>query len=467
MRQLLLLVALAAPASAADSPSGWHSGTPAANAASVLAGPADKPVITVPKELRRRVRGPTVLFYFSPTCPHCRHVAREVQALALSLDGRAELVGIASGSSTPEGVAEFRATFGVTFPILFDTDRAIGGALAIRSTPSAMLVEPDGKDTLKVSDLWYPYMPGFDAFVLGRAQGNLWATFTPDTYHGSRMCGTCHTEEYQGWSLSHHSVAWRTLQRKDAADDPKCTGCHVTGNGEPTGWNGDPTSHLVDVGCESCHGPGGPHDGTVTDPTSTCAACHDAEHSIAFTVAKGMPLIDHYAGSSLTEEQLRARLMALYDGDAPRELLAFPEGDTVGSAACAECHAAEHTWWASSPHASAMAPLGDSAEDPACVRCHATSAKMGVPPASELTAFRTEEGVGCEACHGPGAEHVRSAGAPGTIEGLGESCPVCVIEAVCTSCHTKKWDSDWDLDTHLPVVKHLPPAGPPAPQATP
>jgi hypothetical protein len=40
--------------------------------------------------------------------------------------------------------------------------------------------------------------------------------------------------------------------------------------------------------------------------------------------------------------------------------------------------------------------------------------------------------------------------------GLGDSCPVCVIEAVCTSCHTTGWDPLWDLDKDLPKVKHAP-----------
>ena len=236
----------------------------------------------------------------------------------------------------------------------------------------------------------------------------------------------------------------------------------------PKGWDGDPTSHLVDVGCESCHGPGGPHDGAPTDPSTACAACHDADHSIAFSYAKGLPLIDHYAGNAVSKQQLRERRLALYDSEAPRELLAFPEGDTVGSAVCSTCHTSEHTWWASSAHAHAMDPLPpEAATDPSCVACHATPRTIGGAPATTLAAFRTDQGVSCESCHGPGGAHVDSGGAKSTIEGLGESCPVCVIEAICTSCHTAKWDADWDLDTHLPRMKHTLPNESPAPSGAP
>jgi len=49
---------------------------------------------------------------------------------------------------------------------------------------------------------------------------------------------------------------------------------------------------------------------------------------------------------------------------------------------------------------------------------------------------------------------VAAGGGKDNIQGLGESCPVCVLEALCTSCHTQEWDKDWDLDTHLKAIDH-------------
>jgi len=90
-----------------------------------------------------------------------------------------------------------------------------------------------------------------------------------------------------------------------------------------------------------------------------------------------------------------------------------------------------------------------------CVKCHASPKVHGGPVAQELSAFAVDEGgVGCESCHGPGGKHVAAGGGTDNIEGLGEDCPVCVLEALCTSCHTSEWDPGWALETRLEAVKH-------------
>jgi hypothetical protein len=367
----------------------------------------------------------------------------------------ANFIWVASGSSTEAELLEFKATYAVHGTLLHDTDREIVAAIGARSTPSAVLLEPSNeKNAGRVKDFWYPYLGGHDGLVEGRVTGNMMGVFRPGEYRGNQHCAACHSNEHLSWALTHHSIAWRTLEQRGAHTDPKCTGCHVTGNGQPTGWDGTPHSKLTDVGCESCHGPGGPHDGTRADPKESCAQCHDADHSIDFSVGKGLPLIDHYRGYNLTEEQVQKAVTDLYEGRVPRALLAFPEGVQVGAAACQSCHASEHMQWSMSRHSGAMASLDkdDKHKDPACVRCHAT-AKMSGPPPAALGDFHTGEGVGCESCHGPGEAHVK-APSKDNIEGLGDDCPVCVIEAVCTNCHTAEWDPRWDLDLKLPKVGH-------------
>ncbi len=458
-RPALLLIALTATAlGASPDPRGWTAGgVMAQGAQKVIDGAAEHPTIVVPKALAAAVTGPTLVFYFSPTCGHCRTVAREVDALhdRLVAAKTGRVLGVASGSSTEADLAEFVATYAVGFEILLDTDREMGASLAVRSTPSALWVLPTRGRELEVTELWYPYRPGLDAFVEARASGDVWSVFKPGEYLGNNWCGSCHGLEQAAWALTHHSVAWRTLVEAGKTADPACTDCHVTGAGQPTGWRPDDgDSILTDVGCESCHSPGGPHDGTRVDARTTCKTCHDSKHSIAFSVDKGLPLIDHYAPLGMTDDEAKERRMALYNGTAPRELLAFPDGANVGSAACVDCHASEHAWWSDNGHASAMASLrSEGGDDPACVACHATAKRSGLPPQS-VAGFRVLEGVGCESCHGPGEAHVAAGGGTDNIEGLGEDCPVCVIEAVCTSCHTTKWSPDWSLETRLEAIRH-------------
>ena len=78
---------------------------------------------------------------------------------------------------------------------------------------------------------------------------------------------------------------------------------------------------------------------------------------------------------------------------------------------------------------------------------------LAPPSPTDLSAWRTQEGVGCESCHGPGGAHAAAPSAT-NIVGLGESCPECVIEAICTSCHTEQWDPDWELKARLGAIDH-------------
>lgn len=450
------LLAVVSVAATVD-PRGWSEGKPAAAAAQILAGPELTPV-TLPKDLARRIAGPTLLFYFSPGCPHCVRVAPEIAALAKRTAGSLTVIGVAAGgTATPAVVEYFKITHGWTFEVVRDETRAIGAAMGAEGTPAALLVDKVG-GAVVARDRWYPYAPGADVLVEMRlSKGDPFAAFQGRGYLGSRACASCHVHEAEAWLLSHHSVAWATLVKDDKHTDPECVACHVTGMGQPGGWDGNPESKLVDVGCEACHGAAGPHDGVPTAPEGTCAACHDAKHSIAFSYAKGLPLLDHFRSVAMSDAELVEARKSLIQGEVSRDLLAFADGERVGSAACASCHAAEHAQWAASPHAHAMATLvgAKAADQPACVSCHAT-ARVGGPPPATLEGYRMDESVGCESCHGPGGAHVAAKGGKDNIVGLGESCPVCVIEAVCTRCHTSAWDPDWDLDRDLPRAGHRP-----------
>ncbi len=457
---VLALLTTAAVASTTADPRGWTEGEEPASGTSRVLGPISETPIEakLPRALAKRIDRPTLLVYFSPTCPHCIRVAPELQALSERLGEAAQVIGISGASATDAELLTFTTEHGITFEIYPDSDREIGAALNIRSTPSAVLVVRKGRK-LYFEDLWYPYVPGTDTLVQMRVSEDPWSVFTPNTYMGNHACGACHRTEIESWTLSHHSIAWRTLVKNGDHTNAECTECHVTGAGKPTGWDGAPTSALVNVGCESCHGPGGPHDGHPTTPSDTCEGCHDANHSIGFSYERGVPLIDHYRTATMADASFREARRALVDGEVEQSLLSFDEGEYVGTASCTGCHEAEHTQWSATTHAGAMTTLnkGKSTDNPTCVSCHATPKTPGPRP-TDVEAYFTSDGVGCESCHGPGGAHVQDGGGKDNIVGLGESCPVCVVEAICTSCHTKAWDAAWELDQRLPAVKHVHPA---------
>ena len=110
-------------------------------------------------------------------------------------------------------------------------------------------------------------------------------------YVGSPACGACHREAYAWWRGHGHGNAYLTLQEGNKEFNLDCVGCHVTGYQEP---GGSTVTHnmngaLVNVGCESCHGPGAAHSkdpekfSILRDtPESTCVRCHNAQHSDLF-----------------------------------------------------------------------------------------------------------------------------------------------------------------------------------------
>ena len=118
---------------------------------------------------------------------------------------------------------------------------------------------------------------------------------------GSQSCVQCHKEDDQSWHASKHSHAWQTLIDKRSQVDPSCQVCHTTGYGLGGGFVQVAKSlPLVNVGCESCHGPSQAH---VLDPKikttylsrEQCVRCHDHENSPEFEYSKYWAKIVHGA----------------------------------------------------------------------------------------------------------------------------------------------------------------------------
>jgi hypothetical protein len=124
-------------------------------------------------------------------------------------------------------------------------------------------------------------------------------------YAGSDSCLECHPAAARLWKKSAHYHAFNTLIAKGAEADPKCVGCHSVGFGSPSGYRREyGRARLVDVGCESCHGPGSLHVREQSGEASVsfkfrplgagdCQKCHYGEFSRPFNWDNFWPAVAH------------------------------------------------------------------------------------------------------------------------------------------------------------------------------
>lgn len=110
----------------------------------------------------------------------------------------------------------------------------------------------------------------------------------------------------------------------------------------------------------------------------------------------------------------------------------------IGSTACAECHAREYDTWSKTRHASAMHSLERVEVDgrPDCYVCHVSSRATLPGTSGNGIPVRNArfDNVGCESCHGPGAQH-KSVRAQLSVS----------PEATCGQCHVGKFSDGFEF----------------------
>ena len=279
-------------------------------------------------------------------------------------------------------------------------------------------------------------------------------------FTGNDACGVCHEQEYATWQYTKHATAFDTLVTHGAERRKDCVGCHVVGYEEKGGYDfATRPAHLEDVGCESCHGRGGPHlsptfvpvvesgeDKGKKDYAQVCSTCHNPTHSLGFEFDTFHPLVSHATIAGMSNEE-RAGLL---EGGPSRDLLPT-SADHVGSLACQSCHTKEFETWKASPHAHAVATLEAKGEatNTECLQCHTTAYGKpgGFPEGAKVADHGDLASVGCESCHGPGGDHIgENAKRVGTILSLGDKCDSCAILKVCGSCHDDANDPGFQFE---------------------
>ena len=410
---------------------------------------------------------PLILIFFLHTCPHCHDLLGFLKELLPSLpeDKRPRLVGIEISGRTESVRTQLRTDGFDFFPVLFDPDGKIRAAYGVfAGVPDTFLIDAEGRIVQRMRGweraqheallrMRVAKLGGAPVPMLLRTKG----------YSGNDVCGVCHELAHETWTYTQHATAFDTLVTHGADADPECIGCHVVGYDEPGGFkSARETPELEDVGCESCHGRGGPHlsPGFVTagNYQPACGHCHDPKHSLGFEYATFLPRISHAANAGIAKlppEEKRKRLAAL---GAPRKDLLPTNPVYLGSAACRSCHAAEYETWSASPHAHTVETLAavHKQGNPDCLRCHTTGfgrpggfPEKGLPPEHADLA-----GVGCESCHGPGGDHVAEGAAKiGTIVSLGDKCDSCVILQICGACHDDANDPGFEFAVKKKIEK--------------
>ncbi len=95
-------------------------------------------------------------------------------------------------------------------------------------------------------------------------------------YVGTKNCKKCHIKEWKSWAETKMATSFEALRpgerseaktaagldpATDYTTDPECVRCHVTGYGEPGGYDiaksPEEQEGLLGTGCEMCHGAGG------------------------------------------------------------------------------------------------------------------------------------------------------------------------------------------------------------------
>ena len=321
-------------------------------------------------------------------------------------------------------------------------------------------------------------------------------------YVGARVCGSCHQGQKMGhqfskWFLSKHARAYALLAKPEAREiarlsgipqEPQeatmCLGCHATG-AHAEQWEKDDTFHFEDgVQCEKCHGPGSEymdvdvmtnHDaavkaGLLTPTAGDCMGCHQVKGS--HVAVHKLPKLD-------IEKALEAIAHPTPQNWMPGTMPQLPKpADSAvkkpkyaGVMACAECHKGpqmgyQASKWRMSPHANAYAVLGtpkaseiakqmgvteDPRNSPDCLKCHTTAHHN--PAGGFLDSYSIYEGVGCEACHGPGSEYSPEAvmrdERSARMAGLAE-----ITRQTCLKCHQDAHQKPFDYEQSLDRIAH-------------
>lgn len=124
----------------------------------------------------------------------------------------------------------------------------------------------------------------------------------------------------------------------------------------------------------------------------------------------------------------------------------------AGVNVCLPCHVGAATAWSGSSHAHSRDTLraASAASNPDCLPCHVTG--MGWPGGWAGASTPALEHVTCEACHGPGSEHVAAFEETPLVAGLYGQLPLAA--SACAGCHTPTNSPDFTFAKYWAKIQH-------------
>lgn len=117
----------------------------------------------------------------------------------------------------------------------------------------------------------------------------------------------------------------------------------------------------------------------------------------------------------------------------------------AGASDCKTCHGKQYSKWLQSRHSNAYTTLSEKKQqyNLRCLPCHVTHPMNNDNSEADnsflISLPKNFQGVGCESCHGPGQEHVKSDGQVTTFK---------TVDAdVCLPCHTTQMDHTFSFES--------------------
>ena len=147
--------------------------------------------------------------------------------------------------------------------------------------------------------------------------------------------------------------------------------------------------------------------------------------------------------------------------------------ELVGSSKCKSCHKKignPYQIWLDSSHSKAFetlatpeakkiaaeAGLGDPQKEEACTFCHVTRVFLGNPVVNEKGKYADTEGIGCEACHGPGSDYKKKKVMKDHDAAVAAGMVRDNSEAYCVKCHNSDSPTfkEFDFEARWAEIEH-------------